>query len=247
MRVVCQQPHYLPWLGYFELFAQADAFVFLDSVQWIKQGRQHRTKIMGANGETRWLTVPVKSRGHREKALKDMQVDTDANWSQHHWRQIEENYRHAPRFRDQVEPLLRPYFEKMQKEKFLVDISQESLWIFWEGLDLKSEIHWSSEMPGQEGANERLIGLCEALGADEYYSSLGSTRYIDLSKFREHGLRVRWQHFRATFPGEPLRVSDLSALDWLAHHDWSVLRAAIAPRSGFPAELLSPRENTAEL
>lgn len=256
MRVVCQQPHYLPWLGYFELFTQADAFVFLDSVQWIRQGRQHRTKIYSPSQEPRWLTVPVKGHGHREKTLKDMQVDTEAPWARDHWRLIEETYRHAPRFRDQVEPLLRPFLEKAQKEKFLIDISQESLWLFWEGLDLKSEIHWASEMPLQrempaeipaqpEGANERLIGLCQALGADEYYSSLGSTRYIDLSVFREHGLRVRWQHFRAIFPGEPLRSADLSAIDWLAHHDWSVLRAAIAPRSGFRSELPEQPGNTA--
>lgn len=247
MKVVCQQPHYLPWLGYFELFAQADAFVFLDNVQWIRQGRQHRTKIYSPDAEPRWLTVPVKGHGHREKTIKDMQVDADAPWAREHWRLIEETYGRAPRFRDQVEPLLRPFFEKMQKEKFLIDISQESLWLFWEGLDLKSEIHWASELPPQpEGANERLIGLCQALGAEEYYSSLGSTRYIDLSVFREQGLRVRWQHFRSSFPGEPLRSADLSAIDWLAYHDWSALRAAIAPRSEFPAGLPAQPENRAD-
>lgn len=247
MRVVCQQPHYLPWLGYFELFSQADAFVFLDSVQWTKQGRQHRTKIYSPDPQKpRWLTVPVKGKGHREMAIKDMQVDSDSPWAKDHWNLIEETYRQAPLFRRQLEPLLRPFFEKAQKEKFLLDIAQESLWLFWEALELKSEIHWASEMPAQpEGANERLIGLCQALGADEYYSSLGSTRYIDLSVFREHGLRVRWQHFRSNFPGEPLRSADLSAIDWLAHQDWSALKAAIAPRSGFRAELLEPPANTA--
>lgn len=243
MRIACQQPHYFPWLGYFELFRRVDAFVFLDSVQWIRQGRQHRTKIL-SHGEPHWLTVPVKGHGHREKSLKDMRVDRSLPWARRHWALVEEAYGSAPRFRDQLEPLLRPFFAKAEGLEFLVDVIQESLWLFWDALHLKTELHWSSELPEKPGRNERLIALCEALCADEYYSSLGSTRYLDLSAFRAQGIRVQWQHFRANFPGEPLRPSDLSILDWAAFHDWSVLREAITPRSGFPSRPPLPPENT---
>jgi hypothetical protein len=226
MKIVCQQPHYLPWLGYLELFAQSDAFVFLDNVQWIKQGRQHRTKILQGT-QSRWLTIPVKSAGHREKTLKDMEVDVSQPWAKAHWHSIERAYGKAPRFRDQVEPLFRPFFEKMQKEKFLVDICQEGLWLFWEPLGLKAELHWASDLPEVPGQNERLIGLCQHFGAREYYSSLGSTRYLDMGKFREAGIRVLWQHFRASFPGDLLRATDVSALDWIAHHDFSAAKTAL--------------------
>lgn len=242
MKIVCQQPHYLPWLGYFELFARADAFLFLDSVQWTRQGRQHRTKIL-ARGQPRWLTVPVQGRGHREKTLKEMEV-SDEPWAETQWRIIQQAYGHAPRFRDQVEPLLRPYFEKMKKEKFLLDICLEGLWLFWEPLGLKTEIHFASDFPGEEEKNERLIRLCRTLGASHYYSSLASTRYLDLSRFRAAGVQVEWQHFRSRFPGDILRNADLSILDWIAHHDWKVVQAAIAPRSGFPAMPPEPRAYT---
>jgi len=233
MRVVCQQPHYLPWLGYFELFTRSDAFVFLDNVQWIKQGRQHRTRILRPSGSPAWLSVPVKSKGHRQKTLKEMEVD--GNWTDRHWQIIESTYGNAPRFHDQLEPLLRPYFEKMKKERFLIDICQEGLWLFWEPLGLRAELHWASELPEVPGQNERLIGLCRHLGANEYYSSLGSTRYIDLSLFREAGIRVRWQHFRGSFPDDLLRPSDLSVLDWVAHQDFSLARKALeAPRPLLP-------------
>jgi hypothetical protein len=224
MRIVCQQPHYLPWLGYFDLFARADAFVFLDTVQWIKQGRQHRTRVMGPDGKPRWLTVPVVSEAHRAKHLKDMQVDTSQNWARRHWEIVKACYQKAPYFKTQVEPALRPFFEKAATHKFLTDVSQESLWLFWDEFLLTPELHWSSDMKEREGPNERLLSLCEALGADEYYSSLGSTRYIDLSVFRAAGVRVRWQHFKAIFPNDINRPLDLSALDWVAHLPFADVR-----------------------
>lgn len=224
MRIVCQQPHYLPWLGYFDLFARADQFVFLDTVQWIRQGRQHRTRIMGANGEPLWLTVPIHGHGHREKLLKDMEIDQSRNWARSHWETVRAAYGKAPYFKSQVEPVLRPFFEKAAGHKFLVDVSQDSLWLFWEEFALTPELHWSSDMKEREGPNERILSLCEALGADEYYSSLGSTRYIDLSVFRAAGVRVLWQHFKALFPDDPRRPLDLSVLDWAAHMPFSELR-----------------------
>jgi hypothetical protein len=238
MMLVCQQPHYLPWLGYFDLFVKADAFVILDSAQWIRQGRQHRTRIMGPRGEPQWLTIPVLGHGHRELQLKDMEVDASQAWAAKHWKTIQAAYGKAPHFRSQVEPILRPYFEKMQEEKFLLDIVQAGLWLFWDTFELSCELHWSSEMKEAEGKSERLVSLCQALGANEYYSSLGSTRYLDLSVFRASGIRVRWQHFNATFPNDVKRPLDLSVLDWIAHFPIEEAKRALRPAPrGFEAYL----------
>lgn len=232
--LVCQQPHYLPWLGYFDLFARGDAFVFLDSVQWIRQGRQHRTRILNTNGKPFWLTVPVEAKGHREKQLKDMTVDQSQAWARRHWESVRAAYGKAPQFRTQVEPLLRPFFEKASQEKFLIDISQGSLFLFWEAFNLKADLHWSSDLPEQTGRNERLIALCRHFGEHEYYSSLGSTRYLDMGEFREAGIRVRWQHFGATFPGQPSRPIDVSVLDWVANFPFAEIRHRLRTA---PAEL----------
>lgn len=229
MRIVCQQCHYLPWLGYFELL-QADRFVFLDSVQWTKQGRHHRTKIY-AEGKPQWLSIPVQSAGHRNKTLKDMQVDQSQSWSKHHWELLENAYRNAPEFERQLKPLLKPFLEKMQQEKFLQTISEQSLWLFQESLGFQPELFWSSELPEAGESTERLVSLCQTLGGTEYFSSLGSTRYLDLSLFRAAGIQVRWQHFRKFFPGDIHRPADLSILDWVAHLPLSEIRKILEPAS----------------
>ena len=59
--VAIHQPHYLPWLGYLAKWAAADVFVFLDTVQYAKNGWQNRNRIKTATGP-RWLTVPVHAK-----------------------------------------------------------------------------------------------------------------------------------------------------------------------------------------
>jgi hypothetical protein len=223
MKLLCTQPNYLPWLGYFDLLRQADTFVVLDDVQWIKQGRQHRTRLPSPAGaaERFWLSLPVRSKGHREKTFRDMEVEPSRAWARQHGETLRSIYGRAPYFRTQVEPILRPFFENVAKERFLLDITLESLWAFWDFFELRCEVHWSSELGVPGAKTEKLLEICRALGAETYLSALGSTRYLDLSAFRSEGRRVQWQHFRPSFPGEPLRPVDYSLVDWLAQVDRS--------------------------
>ncbi len=215
MRIACQQPNYFPWLGYFDLLTRVDHFVFLDDVQWTKQGRQHRTLLPSAKG-SRWLTIPVHSRGHRAKAFREMEIDSGRAWTREHWSLLQATYGKEKYFSTQLEPLVRPALEKMAQEKFLLDACQESLFCLWDFFSVQAELHWSSDHPSSLHKTERLVELCQALGASEYHSALGSTRYLDLSLFRASGLEVRWQHFRPSFPANPLRPLGFSVLDWLA-------------------------------
>jgi hypothetical protein len=226
MKVVCQQPHFFPWLGYFELFEKSDIFVFLDTVQWTKQGRQHRTKIF-SNGKPQWLTLPIISKDHRKKCIKEMKLD-DQDWAKKHWHALEVAYGKSPYFHSQMEPLLRPFYEKVKNESFFIDVCQEALWLFWEHFEIKTELHWASDIGIHAGKSEDLVKICNHFGAKEYYSSLGSTRYVDLSVFRDAGVRVYWQHFRGYYDLE--KPADLSILDWIANKDFGPIRSALKPK-----------------
>ncbi|HOS03379.1 MAG TPA: WbqC family protein, partial [Candidatus Hydrogenedentes bacterium] len=48
MLVGIHQPHYLPWLRYFEKIARVDVFIALDTVQYNKNGWQNRNRIKTA-------------------------------------------------------------------------------------------------------------------------------------------------------------------------------------------------------
>jgi hypothetical protein len=239
MRVVCQQPNYFPWLGYFEQLARADSFVYLDNVQWIRQGRQHRTRLphfsqsesQEANPQKNWLTVPVHGHGHRERTFREMEIDQSRNWTRQHWDQLEKTYREAPCFKSQLEPLVRPFLEEAHKHRFLIDLCEASVALFWKPLRLGCTVWHASDLEPEGKKSERLVSLCQSLGAKEYYSALGASRYLELPRFRDAGLNVRWQHFRASALN-PLRASDYSVLDWVALCPWEEILKPLGSERG---------------
>ncbi|MGZ6484774.1 MAG: WbqC family protein, partial [Bdellovibrionota bacterium] len=213
MRVVCQQPNYFPWLGYFEQIALADAFVFLDDVQWIRQGRQHRARLpafASSKTEKLWLTVPIQGHGHRDRAFREMRIDSTQTWSRSHWQTLLSLYGKAPQFHSQLEPIVRPFLEKAGQFRFLIDLCEASTSLFWEQLRLEATVWHSSHLGVEKKKTERLVEICQILEATEYYSALGSSRYLDPAKFREAGMRVRFQHFRSSAGPDPRRPCDYS-------------------------------------
>jgi len=232
MRVVCQQPNYFPWLGYFEQIAKADSFIYLDNVQWIRQGRQHRTRLPGQDPHVKnWLTVPVHGHGHRGKAFCEIEVDRSKNWAKQHWLILQNLYRDAPYLETQLEPLVRPFLETASKYRFLIDLCEASVGIFWKPLRLASLVWHASDLEASGKKSARLVSLCHSLEATEYYAALGASRYLELPLFRAAGIQVRWQHFRASAI-DPLRPSDYSILDWLAHASWEEIRAPLGASRG---------------
>ena len=90
----------------------------------------------------------------------------------------------------------RPWLEKFSSHHSLLEISVESTLLFFELLEIKPRLFFSSNLPERGIKSERLISLCQAVKADIYYSGLASTRYLDLSRFRANNLQVLWQHWK---------------------------------------------------
>src|ERR1700750_1478713 len=57
--VPIMQPSFLPYAGYFRLFAASDLFVVYDCVQFPRRGWVHRNRLPLASGDAGWLTLPV--------------------------------------------------------------------------------------------------------------------------------------------------------------------------------------------
>ena len=61
MKIGIHQPQFLPWLPYFLKIEACDYFVFLDIVDYQKNGLQNRNQIKSINGK-QWLTIPIKNK-----------------------------------------------------------------------------------------------------------------------------------------------------------------------------------------
>lgn len=208
------QPNYLPWLGYFHKIKAADIFVLLDTVDY-QSGNAfsvtNRTRIKGANGAV-LLTVPVlRRRGSRR--IQDVCIDSSTTWAHKHLRSIELSYRRAPYFS--------PAFDVLQAvlaspPVSLAELNSRLILEMSRYLKLSTPIVYASTLGvAAVDRNQRLIEVCERIGATTYLSGQGGRKYNDAALFLQNGIRLSYTGFaRPEYPqlhGE--FVAGLSVID----------------------------------
>jgi hypothetical protein len=209
------QPHYLPWLGYLAKWAAADVFVFLDTVQYEKNGWQNRNRIKTPDGP-RWLTVPVHAR--LGTPIGAVTVDDGQRWRSRHLAAIEHAYGAAPYLARHHEALARLYATTWTHLAPLATASAE--WLARAvGVGTPARCASALGVTATE-PTERLIALCTAVGADTYLAGRDGARYMDTARFAAAGIRVLYQDYAhpvyAQLYGE--FVPNCSALDLLLTH-----------------------------
>jgi WbqC-like protein family len=213
--VAIHQPHYLPWLGYLAKWAAADVFVFLDTVQYEKNGWQNRNRIKTAAGP-RWLTVPVHAR--LGTPIDDVTVEDTQPWRQRHLRAIEQAYADAPHLGRHHEGLSRLYDTPWTRLAPLAVANAE--WLA-RAAGVTTPAHLASKL-GVTAADPtgRLLALCAAVGADTYLAGCDGARYMDVTRFAAAGIQVLYQSYvhpiYAQLHGD--FVPNCSALDLLLTH-----------------------------
>lgn len=213
MKVAIHQPQYLPWLGYFDKMDQVDAFVLLDTVQFKKNEWQNRNRIKTATG-WQYLTVPILHRFPQR--IGEVEINNRVPWARKHLQALISNYAPAPFF-----DVHRPFFEEVYHREWtlLLDLNLTILAYLVEVLKIRTKLVLASSLalPDREGATDRLIAICQALGAESYLSGVGGKNYLDLRRFEEAGIQVLFQAFQC--PHYPQRFGpfepNLSMVDLL--------------------------------
>jgi hypothetical protein len=229
--VAIHQPQYLPWLPFLAKAAGADTFVFMDDVQFQKNGVQNRNQIKSSQGPV-WLTVPV--RASIEKCIAETEI-ADQRWVAKHLRTIEQNYAKAP-FRDDVLHELAPILNAEHAMLGTLNVAICSWMFTWAGLEAASVC--SSQWPSEASKEERVIELCSQSSATAYLSGRGARVYQDPDHFRDKGIELIYQTFAgveyAQCHPKAGFVPHLSALDAFMNLGKPDTRALIAECSLLP-------------
>lgn len=211
MRVAIHQPQYFPWPPYVHKVLSADIFVYLDSVQFSKNGVQNRNQIKTAQGPL-WLTIPV--RNHLGQLLKDTKV-AEPGATRKHWKTIKTSYARTPgfaRWQGELEHLLD------RDTEFLLESAIDSTEWMLSKLNVRTERIKASELDGLAGEASKLVAsICRALRATSYLTGTGALAYLDDRDFAEIGCEVVVQQWKP-FTHEQVNgdfVPDLSTLDLL--------------------------------
>ena len=228
MKVAIHQPQYMPWLGYLAKWAAADVFIFLDTVQYEKNGWQNRNRIKTAAGP-KWLTVPVHA--PLGTAIAEVGVDASQPWRERHRRAIEQAYAQAPHLGAHRDALAAFYAEPWAR---LAPLAAASAQWLARAVGITVPARRASALGVSEGdATGRLVALCRAVGADTYLAGRDGGRYMDTTRFTEAGISVLTQTYEHPVYAQPHGdfVPLLSALDLLLTHGDDALRILLGGSS----------------
>ncbi|MEW6670468.1 MAG: WbqC family protein [Thermodesulfobacteriota bacterium] len=212
MIVAIHQPQYLPWIGYFDKMLKADAFCYLDNVQYKKNEWQNRNRIKTSQG-WQWLTVPVQYRFPQK--INEVKVNNATDWGRKHLQALTSNYGQAPYFDEYIDFFIGVFQREWVS---LSDLNVRMIEYFRNQLGMGGRpIALASTLKLSDDPTDRLIDICRSLGADTYLAGRDGAKYMDLERFRARGLKVITQDFQ--HPRYPQRFgtfeSNLSIVDLL--------------------------------
>ncbi len=214
MLVAIHQPHYLPWLRYFEKVARCEYFILLDDVDFTRNGWQNRNRIKTSQG-AQILTVPVSPR--LGMPICEVQVSNQTPWARKHWLALSQSYANSPGL-----PGHRDWLEAFYAARWssLATLSREMF--SWHLKALGLQVPWttSSSLSVAGASTERLIELIRAVGGTAYLTGRHALHeYLDPRLFERAGVDLYifdWScpDYRQLHP-KPGFLPDLATLDLL--------------------------------
>lgn len=192
MIVSIHQPHFLPWLGYFNKVFNSDVFVWLHNVQYRKNYFQSRTRIKNPqNAEPFWLTVPV----HAPLGIQIDQVHQANNrWVSGMVKTLEQFYKKSAHYKSIAPELISII---TSGETNLDQLNYKLFQLLLSKLNFEGKVVRVEELlPLSEEPNERLIEICRKLGADGYIAGKGGRNYVNINQWNAAGVPVYWQEFK---------------------------------------------------
>lgn len=167
----------------------ADIFVYLDTVQFSKNGLQNRNQVKTSQGAI-WLTVPVKH--EFGKTIREIEI-ADLRATTKHWKTLQANYSQTLGFTHWGDDLRNLLHSGATSLAELAIASTE--WML-ERLNVQAKRLRASEIDGVEGQASKLVAsICKALGATTYLTGTGALDYLDVADFAAIDCDVEVQQF----------------------------------------------------
>jgi len=166
--VSIHQPNFVPWVAYFDKVRSADVFVVMGHCQFEKNGFQNRFRY-----RDEWFTMPVSKK--TEKIVEKKYVSPWDDWSRIKRRTSDGGILDV--FDDCVS---RSVFEMntaiIRRTASLLGISTEIV----------------SDSPTSLTGTNRLVSICQDLGAKTYLSGPSGRKYLEEHLFADRGISVEY-------------------------------------------------------
>lgn len=181
------QPYLFPYIGYWQLFQEADKFVILDDVNYFKKGWIHRNRII-VNDKEHLFTIPVKG-ASQNKLIKDIDLD-DKKWNNKFIKTLETSYSKAPFFNESFNLIINCIKNEEQNlSKYILHAFE----VINNYLGIKVEIIPSSSIyNSQLKSTDKIIDICVKEKATHYINSIGGISLYSKDIFNSFGITLNF-------------------------------------------------------
>ena len=196
MRTAIHQPHYFPWVGYFDKMAKTDQFILMDDVQLAKRSPMTRNRVLAPDGEPRYISISASQCGHREKKYREIPLSKGTEWKSKNLSILHGYYRKAP-FYQEIIALMESYFA--HDFQTLCECTISSVRLVRDLLEIPSRLVLQSQLSYniELKKSDLILELCLKSGANVYVSGRGaSMNYLNREKFAKDGVDIVFQDFQ---------------------------------------------------
>lgn len=221
MKVAIHQPDYIPYLGLFYKMWQVEKFVYLDDCQFSNVNWHHWNRIKTPQGECR-LKIPVEQ--HLGDLINHVRTKDELGWKDKHLKTLEMNYgktKYFGEFFKDFKELLLPTY------KSIADMNIAINTFIARKFGFNVEFSKSSDMNITTFREERVLDICNKLGATTYISGNGARAYEEEEHFTARRLKLVYTDYETIeYPqawGE--FIPNLSVVDFICNcgYDWDLV------------------------
>jgi len=193
--VSIMQPYFLPYIGYLQLIANSDEFIFFDEVQYNTRSWMNRNRILHPNKNIsyQYISVPIKK--HSQGTLiKDVIINYIEKWENKILGQITMYKKlNAPFYRE-TRALLIELFNK--KYTSFLELCIESIKRICNYLEIDfkyeiaSNITYRKDLINEPG--DWALAISKRLKAETYINPYGGYEIFDEEKFNNSNINLRF-------------------------------------------------------
>jgi hypothetical protein len=195
MVLAIMQPYFFPYIGYFQLMAAADCFVFYDDAQYMKGGWINRNRIL-RDSTAAWWTFPVIHDDYR-LPIRQRSYSHGSNQIRSLLGKIEGAYSDAPVYRS-VFPLITELLNSRNDN--VADHNASILKALALHLGIKCNFLSSSSIQNSSGlqGQARVVDICRQLGAEKFINPIGGLDLYENAAFAEAKIELDFLQARTT-------------------------------------------------
>ena len=175
------QPYFFPYLGYYQLAARVDHFLFYDDAKMIKKGFIQRNSIL-LNGQKQQFTLPIKNLSQNRNINEHFFLEKNEKILQ----LISIAYKNHPFFKECF-----PIIENVIKSSNNVsECCENSIIEVFKYIDKKFYTSRTSTYPSLLKGQDRIIELCKKTNATHYFNPIGGKDLYSAIEFKKQKIEL---------------------------------------------------------